>query len=167
MKKILKLLLPVILLLVGLAGGYFGGQMMSGSDEGTPEKPNPGIQPAIIVKTLQNQTKAWSKGDIDKFMTYYEETEDLRFASGDTVTRGWQTTLDRYKERYPDKAAMGALSFSDFEVEFISKTDALVFGRWTLSREQDAPTGLFSLHMKKFGRDWKIVSDHTSSAPPE
>lgn len=117
-----------------------------------------------IKKTLESQSAAWTAGDIDRFMEDYWPSRELRFASGGTVKRGWQTTLDRYKSRYPDRDTMGALSFTDLEVDVISEADALVFGRWTLSRAQDAPTGLFTLHMKKFDQEWKIVSDHTSSA---
>ena len=117
-----------------------------------------------IAGTLKAQSAAWSAGDIDRFMQDYWQSDKLRFASGGTVKHGWQTTLDRYKVRYPDHAAMGSLSFTDLDIEILSDKHALVFGRWTLTREQDAPTGLFTLHMKKFGEEWKIVSDHTSSA---
>lgn len=119
-----------------------------------------------ISKTLTRQSKAWSAGDIDAFMQDYWKSDDLRFASGGTVKRGWQTTSDRYKTRYPDKATMGSLAFSDLEVEVLAPTHALVFGRWTLTRDGDAPTGLFTLHMEKQNGAWKIVSDHTSSATP-
>ena len=119
-----------------------------------------------IVDTLTGQSAAWSSGDIDAFMDDYWKSDDLRFASGGTVKRGWQTTSDRYKARYPDKAAMGVLSFTELEVELLSAEHALVFGRWTLTREGDTPTGLFTLHMEKQNEAWKIVSDHTSSGAP-
>lgn len=119
---------------------------------------------AAITQTLTMQSAAWNQGDIDAFMQDYWQTDDLRFASGGTVKYGWQTARDRYKARYPDKAAMGTLAFTDLDVELLSASDALVFGRWTLTRQADAPTGLFTLHMRKQNGHWKIVSDHTSSA---
>ena len=95
------------------------------------------------------------------------EEQELRFASGGDVKRGYQATLDGYLSRYPDKAAMGHLEFTQLEITTIGLQDALVFGRWTLNRTQDnSPEtlgGLFSLHMRKRNGAWKIMSDHTSS----
>lgn len=116
-----------------------------------------------VIATLTAQETAWNAGDIEGFMDGYIRSEDLRFASGGTVESGWQTTLDRYLRRYPDRATMGQLSFTDLDVTPIDGDDALVFGRWTLNRAGDAPTGLFTLHMHKSDGTWRVVSDHTSS----
>lgn len=97
-------------------------------------------------------------------MEDYLKDESLRFASGGNVNRGWQATIERYKARYPDKAAMGTLSFTDLEIEVFSQKDAMVFGRWMLERGEDTPGGLFTLHMQNQDGRWIIVSDHTSSA---
>ena len=117
-----------------------------------------------IIATLKRQDEAWNRGDIDAFMEDYLKSEELRFASGGDVNRGWQVTIDRYKTRYPDKAAMGTLSFTDLDVDVFSATDAMVFGRWSLARDADRPNGLFTLHMQIVNGHWVIVSDHTSSA---
>ena len=116
-----------------------------------------------VRSVLDTQVEAWNSGNIDGFMAHYLKTDTLRFASGGNVETGWAATLARYQRRYPDRAAMGQLRFSDREIEILSPTDALVFGRWTLQREADTPTGLFTLHMKKIDDAWVIVSDHTSS----
>lgn len=129
----------------------------------TVHTPNERAEQAAITQTLAAQSAAWSAGDIDRFMQDYWRSDNLRFASAGTVKRGWQATRDRYHARYPDRAAMGELSFTDLEIDVLSNDHALVFGRWTLSRVSDAPTGLFTLHMKKDGERWMIISDHTSS----
>lgn len=121
---------------------------------------------AQIMATLARQDAAWNRGDIDAFMEDYVKDESLRFASGGNIRRGWQATIDKYKVTYPDKAAMGRLSFTDLEIEVISAEDALVFGRWKLDRAEDMPNGLFTLHMREQDGKWVIVSDHTSSAEP-
>lgn len=118
-----------------------------------------------IVETLSRQDAAWNAGDIEGFMQDYWKSEDLRFASRGDVKRGWQVTFDGYMNRYPDKATMGELKFSDLEVQLLSARDALVFGRWELVRASDRPNGLFTLHMQKNDGRWLIMSDHTSSAP--
>ena len=37
------------------------------------------------------------------------------------------------------------------------------FGRWTLEREADLPTGLFTLVFELKNGEWVIVHDHTSA----
>lgn len=134
-----------------------------------PEPPNVADIQAEIKAVLAASDAAWSAGDIDRFMEDYWKSENLRFASGGNVNRGWQTTIDGYKARYPDTAAMGNLSYADMEIDVLSPTDALVFARWTLTRESAEDIGgLYTLHMKRMdtasGPRWLIVSDHTSSA---
>jgi len=122
------------------------------------------IKKTQIQETLARQDAAWNRGDIDAFMEDYLKDENLRFASGGNIRRGWQATIDRYKESYPDKAAMGKLTFTDLEINVITAKDALVFGRWKLDRAEDTPNGLFSLYMREQDGKWVIISDHTSSA---
>jgi len=119
-----------------------------------------------ITALLTAQSAAWNRGDIDGFMQGYAQTDTLRFASGGTVTYGWRATLEGYKKRYPDKAAMGTLAFSELVVTELAPDAALVFGRWQLTREKDTPHGLFTLTLKKTAAGWRIIQDHTSSAAP-
>ncbi len=119
------------------------------------------------AKVLAAQTAAWNSCDIDGFMAGYWHSKDLRFASGDKVTYGWEKTLQGYKARYADCAKMGQLSFSDIETRTLSPTAVQVFGHWSLARAGDHPHGLFTLLFQKFGDDWRIISDHTSAANHE
>lgn len=117
-----------------------------------------------ITETILAGVEGWNRGDIEGFMGQYWQSDDLRFASGGTVSFGWRTVLERYKKRYPDRKTMGRLVFSDLDVRLLGDAAALAFGRWTLEREADAPTGLFTLVLKRFPEGWRIVHDHTSSA---
>ncbi|MEM9846148.1 MAG: DUF4440 domain-containing protein [Pseudomonadota bacterium] len=127
--------------------------------------PSPTDESDAITAVILDQQAAWNTGDIDAFMSGYAETEDLRFASGGTVTRGWQSTLDRYKARYSNRAIMGELVFSGLEVDQLSNDAAIVHGAWQLERANDQPSGLFTLVMRKLpGGEWRIVSDTTTSA---
>ena len=78
------------------------------------------------------------------------------------VERGWQAVRDRYRRRYPDRAAMGHLTFSNLEITVLAPRAALVFGRWRLQRAKDHPGGVFTLVFRKFPEGWKIINDHTS-----
>lgn len=121
---------------------------------------------AEILRILQTQANAWNCGDLDAFMRTYAPVDDLRFASGGNVTYGWQPTLERYRQRYPDRAAMGTLAFSDLAVTELSPDAAIVFGRWQLTRASDSPHGLFTLLVRRTPAGWRIFADHTSSAAP-
>lgn len=119
----------------------------------------------VLIKTVLNeQAIAWNNGNLEAYMAGYHRSDSLRFASGGNVTYGWLTTLERYKKGYPDKSAMGKLTFSNIDIKIISEKSALVFGKWELKREADHPWGLFTLLFKKTDAGWRIVHDHTSSA---
>ena len=114
------------------------------------------------IRTVMNeQAAAWNKGDIPDFMRGYWNSDKLVFV-GSTVTRGWQPTLDRYKKSYDSREKMGRLTFSDLEIEVLSKDAAVVLGSWSLARAADNPHGKFTLIFRKFKDGWKIVHDHTS-----
>jgi ketosteroid isomerase-like protein len=117
-----------------------------------------------IRAVLEAQVAAWNRGDIPGFMDGYWRSEETVFISGDSVTRGWQATLDRYKKGYDTREKMGALAFSDLDIKLIDKKNAVVIGRWALQREKDNPRGRFTLIFRKFKEGWRVVHDHTSSA---
>ncbi|HEX5701774.1 MAG TPA: nuclear transport factor 2 family protein [Pyrinomonadaceae bacterium] len=118
---------------------------------------------AAIRAVLDAQTAAWNRGDIEGYMDGYERSPHIVFISGDRLTRGWQTVLERYKKSYDTREKMGVLTFSDVEITVLSKDAALVFGRWQL-QTKDEPRGRFTLLFKKTKNGWRIVHDHTSSA---
>jgi len=115
-----------------------------------------------IRKVMDAQVAAWNTGDIDGFMQGYWKSPKLLFVSGANVTRGWQPTIERYKKTYDSRAKMGTLTFSDLEVDVLSKDSAAVLGNWALAREKDNPNGKFTLIFRKFKDGWKIIHDHTS-----
>lgn len=117
---------------------------------------------AAIQSAMNAQVLAWNAGDITGFMGGYWKSDEMVFVSGDSVSRGWQAALDRYKNNYDSKAKMGVLSFSGLEVKVLSKDAAVVLGSWSLAREKDNPKGKFTLIFRRFKDGWKIVHDHTS-----
>ena len=114
-----------------------------------------------IRAVMERQAADWNRGDIDGFMKGYWNSDKLVFVSS-RVTRGWQPTLDNYKRSYPNKEAMGTLTFSDLEITVLSKDAAVVLGSWSLQRASDNPKGKFTLIFRKFKEGWQIVHDHTT-----
>lgn len=117
---------------------------------------------AAIRKVMADQAAAWNRGSLEAFMAGYWRSDRLAFVSGDTVTRGWQQTLDNYKRTYGTSEKMGKLTFSDLEITLLSKDAAVVLGSWSLVRETDDPKGKFTLLWRKFREGWRIVMDHSS-----
>jgi ketosteroid isomerase-like protein len=121
---------------------------------------------AQIRSVLRAQQDAWNRGDIDRFMNGYARSASTVFVSEDTIRRGWETVRERYRKKYSDRAKMGTLAFSDLEIMLLSPDAAGVLGRWSLKRANDQPHGRFTLIFKRLPEGWRIVHDHTSSAPP-
>jgi uncharacterized protein (TIGR02246 family) len=117
-----------------------------------------------IRAVLDAQRDAWNRGDIEGYMDGYARSDDTVFVSGDNVTRGWQTVLERYRKNYDSREKMGTLTFSDLETTLVGSDAATVLGRWHLKRATDEPHGRFTLIFRKTKQGWKIIHDHTSSA---
>ena len=115
-----------------------------------------------IRAVLDAQVAAWNRGDLEAYMDGYQRSPDIVFISGDRVTRGWQTVLERYKKSYDTREKMGVLTFSDLEITMLSSDSAVVLGSWSLKRANDQPHGKFTLIFKRTSKGWRIIHDHTS-----
>ena len=119
---------------------------------------------AAIRAVLDAQAAAWNRGDIEGYMDGYARSKDTVFLSGDNVTRGWQTVLERYQKSYDSREKMGVLTFSELEFSPLGSETTTVVGRWHLKRAKDEPHGRFTLIFKRTKQGWRIIHDHTSSA---
>ncbi len=117
---------------------------------------------AAILEVMRLQEDAWNQGDLQGFMQGYWQDDSLRFIGKSGITYGWQPTLDNYVKGYPDKAAMGKLTFTILRIESLGRGRAHVTGKWHLQRAQDAPQGYYTLLWRKVDRRWVIVADHSS-----
>jgi ketosteroid isomerase-like protein len=115
-----------------------------------------------IRKVLDNQIKAWNKGDIGGFMQGYWKNDSLMFIGKKGIIWGWQTTLENYKKNYPDTTAMGKLSFDIILVKKLSPDYYYIVGKWMLSRSIGDLSGHYNLLFKKINGTWLIVADHSS-----
>ncbi len=90
------------------------------------------------------------------------------------LTRGRDAILARYRERFPDREAMGNLSFEVLEarpaagVEFTKLGDAApsrahgvsVVARWRLTYDDREPAeGVTLIVLRRRGQGWEIVQD--------
>jgi beta-aspartyl-peptidase (threonine type) len=117
-----------------------------------------------VRAVLDAQVAAWNRGDIDGFMDGYWRSPETTFVSGDSLTRGWQTVLDRYKKSYDTREKMGTLSFLEIDIKALGPQRAIAVGRWQLGGVADTPHGRFTLIFRRTPEGWRIMHDHTSSA---
>jgi hypothetical protein len=117
-----------------------------------------------VVKVLIAQERAWNEGNLDAFTSGYKDSPDTLFISS-AVSRGFEAMVASYKKNYPDKAAMGTLSFSNLEPHLLDERFAVLTGHFQLERSKKAggsAEGIFSLVLEKTGDGWKIILDHTT-----
>jgi beta-aspartyl-peptidase (threonine type) len=117
-----------------------------------------------IRTLLATQVTAWNRRDLNGYMQGYWSSPDLEFFSGAKITRGWEPTLQHYREKYQAKGKeMGVLTFTNLEVKLLGPDIAFVTGEWALKMKSgESPHGLFTLLLRKFPEGWRIVHDHSS-----
>lgn len=128
-------------------------------------KPLPPADLAAVKKVMADQEAAWNRGDIDAFMKGYLPSDEIRFIGKNGVTYGYDDLLQRYRTGYPDRAAMGKLTFTLIHTDLLEKKTAWVIGKWEISRGEagsEVIGGHFSLLFKKIKGNWIIIADHTS-----
>ena len=120
-----------------------------------------------IVSMLNRQAEDWNRGDLDAFATGYKNSPDILFM-GQTIRRGYDQMVDGYRKSFPNREAMGKLTFSQLEVQPLDEHFATVTGRFHLERTAagggDAG-GYFLLVVEKTPAGWKIIRDDTTNDP--
>jgi len=116
-----------------------------------------------IQSLLSEQQEAWNRGNIPAFMEGYHRSDSMQFVGSSGITKGWEQTLKNYQIRYPDTVAMGKLRFDILKINGISNQAAWLTGKFYLKRSIGDANGTFTLVLKKFSGEWKIVYDHTGN----
>jgi uncharacterized protein (TIGR02246 family) len=119
-----------------------------------------------IRDLLDRGAADWSRGDLDAFMSGYEDAPTTTFVGAAKVTKGFKQIRDSYHARYAAEGhnKMGTMSVTDLEVRMLGQDYALAIGKWNLTRtaeEGGNASGYFTLTLRKTGAGWRIVVDHT------
>jgi uncharacterized protein (TIGR02246 family) len=118
-----------------------------------------------IQVMLQNSEATWNRGDLVAFVSDYEDSPETTFIGNEVVHGGREAILGRYRRRYPNREAMGRLTFSEVEVRTLAAGVALADGKYELKRSTSAggdASGRFTIILKKTRAGWKIIHDHSS-----
>lgn len=112
-----------------------------------------------IRTVMADQEAAWDRGDIPGFMSGY--CTEVCFIGRAGRTCGKDSVTANYLRSYPDKQAMGDLTFTIHEVLPAGTNHAWVTGLWDLHRTTDTLNGGFSLLWTREKEGWRILRDHT------
>jgi uncharacterized protein (TIGR02246 family) len=116
---------------------------------------------AEVEGVLGRQQAAWNRGDLVAFTAVY--AEDATFVSPSGLTHGREEVLQRYRRRYPDRRAMGALDLRVLEVRPLGGDAVSVVAHWRIAYpdqpERKAAEGSTLLVMKRSPGGWLIVQD--------
>ena len=123
------------------------------------QTPDPSLR-----QILDDQTAAWNRGNLTDFMQGYWRSPYVTFFSGDMIIKGWESTLQRYSDKYQGAGKeMGKLSFTDENVQMLGSDAALVTARWHLEMSDGKKLeGLTTLLCRRLKEGWRIVHDHSS-----
>ena len=120
-----------------------------------------------VTALLTRQAADWSRGDLEAFASGYKNSPDILFM-GRTVEHGYAGMLAGYKAHYPNREAMGKLSFTQLAVQPLDSQFATATGHYHLERTGaggGAADGYFLLVLEKTSDGWRIVRDDTTGLP--
>src|ERR1700726_3002090 len=66
---------------------------------------------AAIRAAIEQQAAAWNHADIPGFMQSYEDSPETTFI-GQSIGKGYNPILERYKKNYTTPEQMGTLTFN-------------------------------------------------------
>lgn len=115
-----------------------------------------------IRKLLFMQVQEWNKGNIDGYMHGYWESDSLLFIGSKGPRYGYEATLKRYKEAYPDADHMGKLTSTITSMQRLSPDYYFIVGKWALARNAGDLSGSYTLLFRRIKGKWVIVCDHSS-----
>ncbi|HXS37178.1 MAG TPA: DUF4440 domain-containing protein [Flavipsychrobacter sp.] len=115
-----------------------------------------------IRSLLSRQVNEWNNGNIAGYMKGYWENDSLLFIGQKGPRYGYQNTLARYQQAYPDTAHMGKLTSVITSMKKLASDYYFIVGTWALKRSIGDLSGYYTLLFRKINGQWVIVVDHSS-----
>ena len=121
------------------------------------------VAEAAIRDAFEVGKAAWNRGDIDTYLDGFWPSEKTRWVSGGTVIEGREAIVSAYTARFASAENMGTLQLTRLDIDMLTETDALAFGKLLHTLNDVTRELVFTVHLRKAGEGWLIVSDHTSA----
>jgi ketosteroid isomerase-like protein len=123
---------------------------------------------AAIKAVMQKSADDWNRGDLNAFAACYKHSPDILLI-GATISRGYDSMLQRYRTHYGSKEKMGVLAFSDLNVQPLDAKFATATGHFHLERTAAGggnSAGFFLLVLEKTPQGWQIIRDDSTVIQP-
>lgn len=143
-----------LLLVISLLGASCTNSRTAVSDPKADEE--------AIMNVFNAEQIGWNNGNLDEFMEGFWNSDSLQFMSARGINHGWQQTLDGYRKRYPDREAMGTLSYKILQMTRLAPNVYVVMGEYHLVRSIGNLDGTFTSIFKKINGKWVAIYDHSS-----
>lgn len=118
---------------------------------------------AEIVSMMDSSARAWNRGDLDGFITSYDQAPTTTFVTPTRVIHGVQSIRALYAPHFAPGGVRDSLSFEQVEVDLLAPDVANVIAYYRLSRgDSTTARGPTSLVMRRRAGAWRIVHDHSS-----
>ena len=120
-----------------------------------------------IRAMLEKSQANWNRGDLAAFAADYEDSPDTTFVGKEVTRGGTAAVLARYQAHYPNREAMGTLTYSELSIRVLAPDVVLATGKFSLKRTASGggdASGRFTLVIRKTAKGWKIIHDHSSSS---
>lgn len=116
---------------------------------------------AEVEAMFAHGAAAWSRGDLDGFMSDY--TDDATYVTPRGVVHGRAAIRARYAPRFGPGGVRDSLHFEDLEVDVVGPDAVNAIAYYVLTRGDSVTArGPTSLLLRKTGGRWRIVHDHSS-----
>jgi len=123
--------------------------------------PAPEAVRGAIVALFDHGAAAWSRGDLDGFMSDY--APDATYVTKQGVVHGRDAIRARYLPRFAPGVPRDSLHFEDLEVDVIGPRAVNAIAYYVLTRGDSVTArGPTSLVIERIGGRWMIVHDHSS-----
>ncbi len=112
-----------------------------------------------VTKVIIAQEKAWNNGDMDAYLSHFEDSKDTEAVLNGPV-RGLPNIRSAYHIAFAGKEAMGHLEQTEVQVRELGPTFALATGRYHLQRVKKSggdAQGTFTEVFEKTPSGWQLI----------
>ncbi|HXY18624.1 MAG TPA: nuclear transport factor 2 family protein [Gemmatimonadales bacterium] len=137
-----------------------GGCVASGGRSAAPA-PTPGDARRGVLALLAHGAAAWTRGDLDAFVSDY--APEASFVTPRGVLHGRAEIRAHYAPRFAPGAPRDSLYFQDLEVDLLAPDALNAVAYYVLQRgDSVVARGPTSLVMRLVGGRWYMTHDHSS-----
>jgi ketosteroid isomerase-like protein len=115
-----------------------------------------------IENNLNKMVEYWNSGELDKYISFYANTEDITMQSSKTRFYGINKIRSLFVDSFAKEETRGKLIFSEVSITVLSNESAYAIGKFNLQYPNgNKREGYYTVVFKKLATGWKIVHDQS------